>query len=134
MKKTILLVLLVILAPMPRGAISQDVDTMPPYVISTYPHNGQAGVPTNARIHVTFSEEMDDGTITSDTINIKVALGDEEMYGLVSYSNRSATFVPFDHFIGMSSYTIIVSDDVRDLNGNSMGRTYTATFETTGTE
>lgn len=108
-------------------------DLGPPYVISTYPHDGQEGVQTNVRLHVTFSEEMDPGCITSDSFTLRTALGSEEVYGMVSYGNRSATLTLFGHLAEQADYTATVSGYVRDDSGNSMGRDYSWTF-TTGME
>lgn len=108
--------------------VAEDADTSPPYVVSSYPAPGQGGVPTNARIHATFSEEMDPGSITSSTFTLRTALGSEAAPGLVSYGNRSATLILFEHLVEMTSYTATISGNVRDLFGNSLGRDYSWSF------
>lgn len=135
MEKSIFSILLAacILIIYPAMVASQDADTTPPYVVATHPSSGQTGVPTGVSIHAVFSEGMDPGFITSNTFTLSTALGSENVEGLVSYGNKSATFILFGHLDAMTAYTATISGDVMDESGNSLGSDYSWTF-TTGAE
>jgi len=45
-------------------------DTTPPTVLSVQPASGAAGVSINTVVTVTFSEDMNDATITADTVTL----------------------------------------------------------------
>ncbi len=115
-------------------------DTTPPTVMSTQPGNGDTDIAPNSVITVTFSEAMDESTITIDTVTVTAepdpdaaALAVEAVAGIVSYTNLVATFTPGDDFVFGSLFTVRVTTGVTDLAGNGLAQEYIFTF-TTGEE
>jgi|GEM_PF-1797011 len=115
-------------------------DTTPPTVMSTQPGNGDTGVAPNSIITVTFSEAMDESTITVQSFSVTAepdpnaaALTAEAVAGSVSYSNLMATFTPEDDLVFGSLFTVRLSTGVTDLAGNGLAADYVFSF-TTGEE
>ena len=115
-------------------------DTTPPTVMSTQPGNGDTGVAPNSVITVTFSEAMDESTITIDSFYATAepdpnaaALSVEAVAGSVIYANLIATFTPGEDFVFGSLFTVRVSTGVTDLAGNPLAQEYVFSF-TTGEE
>jgi len=107
---------------------SSTPDVIPPTVISTSPANGDTNVPIDSIITVTFSEEMDAATITTDTI--KVWTGSSMVSGTITYSGTIATFTPSTSLLNSTAYTIEIETDVKDLAGNALASHYHASFTT----
>jgi hypothetical protein len=103
-------------------------DTIPPSVISTNPVNGDTNVPIDSIITVTFSEEMDASTITTDTI--EVSTGSSMVSGTITYSGTIATFTPSTSLLNSTAYTIEIETDVKDLAGNALASHYHSSFMT----
>lgn len=136
MKKLNVLVIMVVLCLIASFSLScrsgraqSGVDNDSPYIISTYPDNGDGSVPTTAWLHVTFSEDLDPGCITNRTYTARETMG-SPVPGYVSYGNRSATFKPLQQLGENTSYTATISGSVRDISGNSLGSDYSWTFRT----
>jgi len=115
---------------------SSTPDTTPPTVTSTSPANGSTGVGVVGNITVYVSEALDPATVTSSTVHIKNASGQVVSAGMTYYSaNKAVVLSPNSNLNYSSNYTIEViggSSGVKDLAGNALASTYTATF-TTGT-
>jgi hypothetical protein len=101
-------------------------DLTPPYVTVTTPAIGAAGVALNIAPTVTFSEAVDQATITftlSDAGGVAVP-------GAISYSGMIAIFTPSSNLKKNTLYTARVSAGVRDLAGNAMPNDYFWSFTT----
>lgn len=110
------------------------VDNIPPSVVYTTPVNNEAGVGTNAKITVTFSEAVNPATVTKDTFRLvstttgEVTLNDADV--TYDVSSKIATIAPSS--LGASQeYTVIVNPNVvKDSTGNTMTDTYDWKFTT----
>ncbi len=104
-------------------------DTTAPTVSSTTPADDATGVAVNAAITVTFSEAMDDATITDTTFTL-----DNGVTGAVTYdsTNHIATLTPSANLAYATTYTATITTGVKDPAGNAMAADYTWSF-TTGT-
>ena len=96
----------------------------------TSPANNATDVATNRSITATFTEAMEDSTITTATFT--VSDGGGNIIGAVSYSGTTATFTPSSSLSPATTYTVTITTDVEDLAGNVMASNYTWSF-TTGT-
>ncbi len=114
-------------------------DTTPPTVLSVQPASGAAGVSINTVVTVTFSEDMNDATITADTVTLTAetagasALAATVITGTVTYADRVATFTPAEDIPWASTFTGRVTTGAQDLAGNGLTQDYTWSF-TSGEE
>lgn len=113
-----------------------------PTVVETAPEEGSIMIPTNEKISIKFSDNMD---IESIREYAKVYKDDDTvaLSGKWSEENGAYVFIPDEPFDELSRYTISIkgafdSDDswkgpgVRDVNGNSIRYDYQFFFSTVG--
>ncbi|MFO7710450.1 MAG: Ig-like domain-containing protein [Candidatus Woesearchaeota archaeon] len=122
-------------------------DTKPPEILylspltSVYPSNNQMDVPVRVPITVMFSEDMDPSTINEETFKVEQRGTPEDgearslqLKGLVTYSDRKATFTSDERFYPNQIYgnvfTVTVTDEVKDIAGNSLQNDYIWSFTT----
>ncbi len=100
-----------------------------PTVTSTSPINGALGVTVNTTIQATFSEVMDDLTLTTSTFTLST---NPPVAGTVSYNSgtNTATFTPSSNMTKSTTYTATITQDVKDSDGNNMAYDYTWSFTT----
>lgn len=110
-----------------------------PYVVATNPSDGEAGVNTKQGISVLFSNDMDPSSIhdmsfyvTSGSVaGVKGAAAlpnGGRAAGSISHNKKRAYFTPKEELIPKQIYTIVITDEVTDVNGVHMAESYTATF------
>jgi methionine-rich copper-binding protein CopC len=92
-------------------------DKTAPTISSTSPSSGATTISISANITVTFSEEIDSSTINTSNITVQDSNGNV-VKGVVSYSNRVATFNPISDLSYFTTYTVLVGIGVRDTSGN----------------
>jgi methionine-rich copper-binding protein CopC len=106
-------------------------DDQPPTVTAVSPPNGAVVVAANTAVNITFSEPMDQATITGANITLRVT-GGAAVAGVVTYNGttRVATFTPSAALSVPVNYTVTVSTGVKDVAGNPLAATFTSTFTT----
>ena len=136
-----------------NGQIIEDADAdtdiiynMAP-IRSVSPSNNEVGVSVYSPISVVFSEDMDSSTINKNTFIVEQRTtpeqgSDAESYrslqieGIVTYSNRKATFTPNERLYPNQVYgnvfTVTITDEVEDIVGNSLVKDYIWSFTTGG--
>ena len=109
---------------------ANNADTTPPEVSSTGPSDGDTGVDLNTNVTATFSETMDETTVTADVFTLTV--DGTQVPGSFSYDpgTNTLTFDPTDPLADGTTYTARVDDSVMDLAGNHMAEPYTWSFTT----
>lgn len=100
----------------------------PPTVSSSNISNQQTGVPLNKDIAVTFSQPMDQSTITTSTF--VVMKGSIVIPGTVSYSGTTATFNPSVVLDANSTYTATVTTGVKNASGIALASNIVWSFTT----
>ncbi|MDD5762561.1 MAG: Ig-like domain-containing protein, partial [bacterium] len=105
-------------------------DTTPPTVAPGTPASGATGVAIASTVTATFSEEMDNTTITGTTFTVKA--GATGVTGTVGYAAGTyvATFTPSSSLAYSTTYTVTVTTGVKDLAGNALAADNTWTFTT----
>ncbi|MDQ7823259.1 MAG: Ig-like domain-containing protein [Candidatus Eremiobacteraeota bacterium] len=103
-------------------------DTTPPKVQTTSPQSGATGVALTEIISVVFTKDIDPATVNDTTF--KVTAGGVPVSGTISTVGNSVTFIPTTQFTGLTSYTVTLSGQIKDLAGNAMGTDYTWSFTT----
>ena len=91
-----------------RQTICADSDTTSPTVSFTTPVNGDTGVALNKKIAVTFSEAMNQATITGTTFTV-TGPGGVAVAGTVTYvaASKTATFTT-TNFTFITNYTFTI--------------------------
>ena len=111
-------------------------DVTPPTVTNKVPAAGASNVATNASVIVTFSEDMDPLTITSNTILLQGS-GGGAITGTVTYAvgAKTATFNPTSpaSLPTGNTFTVIVTTGAKDLAGNALTNNVLWTFATGAT-
>jgi len=102
-----------------------------PDVTSTYPDNGQEGVPVNESIVITFDWDMDVSTCNESTINV---IGDESGTHsfTVSYETISKTLTidPIEEFYSGEQVTVYLTEDVCSVTGAGLDPYHLFRFNT----
>ena len=122
---------------MTKQSATSCADTTPPTVSSISPSNNQTGVQVSDNISVTFSESMQNSSITVNTDNTtcygSLAVSSDNFSTCVkmsssktnSNSNKTFTFYPSpDSVFRDTAYKIRVTTAVKDISGNSMSSQY----------
>ncbi len=101
-----------------------------PTVISTSPTDEATGVALGSDITATFSEAMDEATLTDSTFTATSTLG--SVTGVISYdaSTKTVTFNPSSLLANNITYTATLSTDVKNPAGIGLASAYTWSFTT----
>jgi TolB protein len=105
-----------------------------PRVVRTSPARGRTDVAVNARILIVFSEPIDPGTLTAQTV--KLFKGSELVEGMVALDGSitlSAEFAPAQPLLPNTAYALVVERGVRDLSGDQLEQSVNAQFQTEDT-
>lgn len=117
---------LLLLALVP--ACGDDSTPAAPTVESTTPVNAATGVPRNASISATFSEEMDRATLTATTFT--VTAGTVAVPGAVIYDDVTAVFWPAAHLASDQTFTATVTTDATSAAGLGLAADHAWSFTT----
>lgn len=94
-------------------------DQAQPNVVSILPERDNYDVPTNTVFSVTFNEEMDSSTLTSNDFYVIDEYG-SYVNGTISYSDKTVTFTPYTFLEGLTKYTTYITKNASDLTGNPL--------------
>ncbi|HEV8398307.1 MAG TPA: Ig-like domain-containing protein [Gemmatimonadales bacterium] len=103
----------------------------PPVVVRTYPPRKKTDVPLNSAIVVVFSEPVADGSLTP--ASVRLLHGTTLVAGttrLLQGSAAAVVFIPDRQLDPNSDYRLVVTDAVRDLDGDALAPTATVEFST----
>ena len=101
-------------------------NVLAPTVILTNPSDLDASVTLNQNVTATFSEAMDNTTITTTTFTIMEGLN--PVLGTVSYLNNVATFNPNSDFVAGKTYSAKITNGVKNGTGTNMVNDYNWSF------
>ena len=106
-------------------------DTTPP-TASTDPIDGAVDVLLNRSLTATFDEALDPATINESTFTLSAPGTPDPILvpGVVSYSNRVATFNPTSDLAGSTAYTATLTTAISDLAGNALAANIVWSFTT----
>lgn len=102
------------------------VDATIPIVVATFPAQDAKSVPIDVVITLDFSEEIDPSTVSGA---IQLA-GRDYLPVDVSVVGRRITVKPQSKLQPRTSYQLVVGSSLRDKAGNSIGVSYTLSFQT----
>jgi len=109
---------------------SFTVDTVAPSVVSTSPEADAIEVALDTAVSVTFSEAMDESTITTGSFTL--VADSTSVSGSVSYDSGTytATFTPSADLDEDTTYTATLSTAITDVAGNPLAAAYPWSFTT----
>ena len=102
-----------------------------PTVVRTIPARRKTDVPLNARITIVFSEPVDSRTISS--MSVRLVRGSTSVpvqVNLVDGAGLSIELTPAASLAVGTTYQIVVSQDVRDLDGDELEAPFASEFTT----
>jgi methionine-rich copper-binding protein CopC len=109
-----------------------DVVTTAPTVTATSPGKDATKVSVGTAITVTFSQAMDNTTITSQTFQVKQ--GDVVVTGTLTFGpGNTATFTPTDPLEGDSPFTVTLGTGIHDAGGTALASAFAWSFTTGAT-
>lgn len=97
-------------------------------VIEISPESDASEVALDAAIVITFSEPLDSGTVTSETV--RVLDGETEVAGDLTYADGTVTFTPTEPFSLLVDYSVEVTTDVTDADGVPLAEPFASRFTT----
>ncbi len=114
-----------------NNPIQPTVDTVAPTVTSTNPADGATGV---AVITASFSEPMDESTITTSTF-IVTGPSLVPLTGTVTYlaTSNTARFTPTSSLALGASYAATITTGAKDVAGNALAASHVWSFTTSVT-
>lgn len=110
-------------ADVPNPWTFKTRDFIPPQITSTNPTDGAIDVPIETKITITFSEEMNHETVESAIIT-------SFFYNTPSWDGNKITLTPKSNLVCSKVYTVTITDDAKDLAGNSMSTSFIFSFTT----
>ncbi len=102
----------------------------PPVIVRSDPPPGGTDVPLNTQTVVVFSEPMDPGTVTSQTMQVQ--LQGQPVAGSVTLSADGllGEFRPNAAFLPLTGYTLVITTGVADAAGLSLAQQVVVAFTT----
>ena len=110
------------------GCKKDDEPGIRPTVTLTDPLNSATGVSISHSIGATFSETMNQSTITALTFTVKQ--GSTVVPGVVIYTGTQATFTPTNVLEANKVYTGTITTGAKDITGDALLTDYTFSFTT----
>jgi hypothetical protein len=103
-----------------------------PTVIATTPTNLATNVPTSTTLTATFSEAMDQTTISATTFTLRVTATSAAVIGTVSYNpaTNTATFTPSVPLSPTTVYTATITTGAKSSGGTALASPFSWTFST----
>lgn len=107
-------------------------DTTAPTVTLWDPLSGATGVAVASDIEITFSEDINSTTVTTDNFLLIDSTDGAEKACVLTYSavDKKVTMNPTTNMTALTKYIVVVSEDVKDLSGNALAATATNYFTT----
>jgi TolB protein len=103
----------------------------PPSVVRTAPAKGRTDVALNVRPAVIFSEPVDTRTVTTSTVSLRRDGSPvSSTVRLIDANGLTAELTPSDSLQGETTYTLIVTAEIRDIDGEQLIEPVTVTFTT----
>jgi len=107
---------------------STTEDNSAPTVSSTYPTDAAIDVALNRSVSANFSEALDPTSVNTSTFTLSD--GGAPVSGVVSYSNKVATFNPASNLAASTVYTATLTTAITDLAANPLAADEVWTFTT----
>ena len=104
-------------------------DSTPPTVSSISPATAATGVALNSSVAITFSEPMNNSTLTTTSVNLARTAGGA-ITGTVNVNGNTVTFTPSASLAAGTQYTASVTTVAKDAAGNALAKIFQSSFTT----
>ena len=114
-----------------RRAVEEVARRRPPVVVRTNPPASKVDVPLNADIVVVFSTPIDSTTLTTESLQL--LRGGTPVPGIVEFADNThlrAEFHPANLLVSETTYQIVVTQAIRDVNGEALAASVDVAFTT----
>lgn len=108
----------------------EELTFIRPNIIATNPSGNATGVRIKSKITAFFDEAMDSSTINTSTF--RLYQGTTTIPGTVTYSDKTAIFIPANHLETNTIYTATITNGVQDVEHHSTENDYSWNFTTKG--
>jgi Ice-binding-like/Bacterial Ig-like domain len=106
------------------------VPPLAPTVVSNIPLDGAGNVMANGVVSVTFSEPMDQATLTNTTFTLTSGTPAVAVAGSVTCASSKAEFMPAAHLSADTTYTATVSVGAMSMLGTAIAASHSWSFTT----
>lgn len=106
------------------------LDDTPIAVTSVAPANNAVNVPTNSTVQIIFSEPVDVNTINSGSVGLNFGNNSVSASQTVSTDGTTVTLTPSQNLAQGQTYTVSVTNQVKDRNGLSLAQAFGSSFAT----
>ena len=103
---------------------------LPPVIIDIYPEIDDTNIQVSKSIMVTFDKEMDESTINASTFVLSDGTSMVNGDVTAGTGGKIFFFTPTAYLDYDTSYTVTLSDEIKDALGNSLQQPYIWTFTT----
>jgi len=108
---------------------SASTDLVKPTVTVSDPVNSTIGVALNRPVVITFSEPIDQTSVTP--LTFMVSQGTTNVPGTITTTATTATFTPTSNYLSTTTYNVSLTTGVKDVAGNALASGFTTSFTTT---
>jgi YVTN family beta-propeller protein len=107
-------------------------DITPPMVVQTMPQADSIGVFVTSPVIIRFSERMDPASITDASVTLSCPECSTGVQGTIALTDQNmlATFTPTRLLAEGTTYTVHVTQDVKDASGNALAALFQISFTT----
>ena len=106
---------------------ADEPDETPPSVDSVSPSNGAIDIPITTNVSISFSEQMDTGSVQGA---FSLSDGTDVVSGTYSWSGETMTFYPGGDLSYSTIYYVTVGTGAKDVSGNNMASVFEPSFTT----
>lgn len=108
-------------------------DLEPPSVNRILPAHGATGRAPTSRVGISFTDQIDFGTVGPSTISVRPAGSAQALDGIYSYFANLVNFTPKQPLATDTTYEVVVAKGgVKDVAGNAIAEGVVALFSTGG--
>ena len=105
-------------SPLPTATL----DTTQPTITAVAPREGGRGIPREATISVTFSEPIEQSTVSEASLVLTGAQEGQSVTGRVAVEGQSVIFTPDEPLQFGTEYSVIIDAGIRDSAGNGVAQ------------
>jgi len=117
------------------GSISYILKVPPrkrPGVVRTSPASGRVDVALNVMIEVVFSETIDKATVSTQSLQLLESGQPVKGQTTVSDDGLVAQFIPDQQLNPLTTYTLVATQGIHDVEGDAPDAPFTTVFTTSG--
>jgi DNA-binding beta-propeller fold protein YncE len=108
-----------------------EPDTRAPEVNAVSPRNGVSAQPTLSRIGISFTDQIDLGSLHASSIVLRPVSGGDPVPGIYSVQTNLVSFSPARRLRPNTQYELLLpAGGVKDISGNALAQEFRSVFTT----